>query len=267
MRNVMTIWLAVLFCCSLVFSGGCASSGTSRLRLGDGVTLELVRVPAGEFMMGSPASEANRHSNEGPRHLVRIDRPFYMGRYEVTQAQWVAVMGENPSWYPGEDLPVNRVSWRDAQAFCEQLSQRSERKVRLPSESEWEYACRAGSQGAYCYGNEVERLSEYAWYVAGDPGKPQAVGGKKPNAWGLYDMHGNVWEWCADRYHVTYEDAPNDGSAWRGGPEGESGRMLRGGSWFSEAGQLRCATRLRRPSVMRSGYIGFRVVVEERSGG
>jgi len=235
-----------------------------RIDLGGGVTIDFVRVPAGEFLMGSPASEPGRREHEGPQHPVQISQPFYVARFEVTQAQWRAVMGENPSWYKGDDLPVNRVSWFDCQEFCKRLSERVGLPVRLPTEAEWEYSCRAGATTAYGCGQNPGELGPYAWYDGNSRRQPNPVGGKLPNAWGLYDMQGNVWEWCEDPYHPSYEGAPSDGSAWLA--EGQAATpVLRGGSWFSKPPDLRCAARIRRIASMRSGYIGFRVVLPASS--
>ncbi len=237
-----------------------ADANTLRLDVGGGVMLELVRVPAGEFMMGSSLGEVDYKEDEGPRHVVRFARPFYIGRYEVTQRQWAAVMGENPSWYKGDDLPVNKVNWSEAVEFCRQVQHVTGRAVRLPSEAEWEYACRAGTTTLYCFGDDAGRLSEYAWYRGGEgsPLRPSAVGQKRPNAWGLYDMHGNVWEWCADRYAPSYESAPDDGGPRRDGTQ----HVLRGGSWHNGPRFLRSAARLPRAGYFRSSYVGFRVALD-----
>ncbi|MBI4570177.1 MAG: formylglycine-generating enzyme family protein, partial [Planctomycetes bacterium] len=173
--------------------------------LGDGVTLRLVLRPAGTFLMGSPADETGRWTCEGPQHRVNVSA-FLMGKYEVTQHQWQAVMGSNPSEFTnaGLDAPVETVSWDDCQKFCEKAG------LRLPSEAEWEYACRAGTTTRYSFGDAESALAEYAWHDANSGGTTHPVGQKKPNGWGLYDMHGNVWEWCEDWYHDSYNGAPTD---------------------------------------------------------
>jgi len=233
------------------------------LNLGGGVKMELVLIPAGEFLMGSPEDEEDRDNDEGPQHRVRIARPFYMGKYEVTQAQWQAVMGENPSRFEdcGGDCPVEEVSWEDCQAFCRKLSTRTGREVRLPSEAEWEYACRAGTTTRFSFGDSDSLLARYAWFYNNSNSKTHAVGEKSPNAWGLYDMHGNVWEWCEDVWHDNYEGAPTDGSAWTSGGD-QSRRVLRGGSWNYYARRfLRSAVRLWVTPGNRDNYSGLRVVV------
>lgn len=235
---------------------------TLTLDLGGGVKLELVRLPPGEFMMGSPAGEEGRRDNEGPAHTVRVAKAFYLGRYEVTEAQWSAVMPENPSRYKGDELPVHWVSAVDAEAFCRQLTARVGRTVRLPTEAEWEYACRAGSTTAYNFGDSGTDLDKYAWYDGHGRRSPSPVGGKQPNAWGLYDMLGNVWEWCQDAYRPSYDGAPADGSARPPETDDDFRRVLRGGSWFDKAPVLRSASRMGRPAAMRSIYMGFRIVVQ-----
>jgi formylglycine-generating enzyme required for sulfatase activity len=243
---------------------GCAPARTLTLDLGGGVKMELVRIPAGEFVMGSPETEEGRVASEGPQHLVRIARPFYLGKYEVTGAQWQAVMGENPSWYPGDQLPVNKVSRVECQDYCQRLSERVGRTVRLPTEAEWEYACRAGSTTAFSFGPSHDDLGTYGWYTENSRREPNPVGEKAPNPWGLYDIYGNVWEWCEDRYHPSYEGAPTDGSAWISTDNSKAAYILRGGSWFNPWPQLRSAYRFRRQGGLRSGYIGLRVVVQPK---
>jgi len=252
---------AVLLAVALGLAG-CAEQRTMKLDLGHGVTMELVRIPAGQFMMGSRESEEGHTPHESPQHLVKIARPFYIGKYEVTGAQWQAIMGENPSWYPGDELPVNKVSWLECQDFCMFMSRQVGRKVRLPTEAEWEYACRAGTDTRFSFGSSREALGDYGWYEENSPRKPNPVGQKKPNPWGLYDMHGNVWEWCEDAFNSSYAGASADGSARIAGDNPRNALVLRGGSWFSTWDQLRCAYRWRRPNGMRSGYIGLRIVVE-----
>ena len=172
------------------------------------IGMKLKLIPAGEFMMGS--------QEVGPQHKVRITKPFYLGVYEVTQAEYEEVMGKNPSWFskggggaeevPGEDTsgyPVEQVSWEDAVEFCKKLSAKEGKTYRLPTEAEWEYACRAGTTTRFSFGNDGESLAGYAWYSDNSDVKTHSVGEKKPNAWRLHDMHGNVWEWCAD-WHGLY---------------------------------------------------------------
>ena len=203
-----------------------------------GVKLEMVAIPGGSFMMGS-----DKFDDEKPIHKVAV-KPFHMGKYEVTQAQWKAVMGNNPSKFKGDDLPVETVSWNDAQEFCKKLSRMTGKKYRLPTEAEWEYACRAGSTGKYCFGDDESLLKDYAWYSKNSDGRTHPVGQKKPNAWGLYDMHGNVWEWCED----GYDEKPG----------------LRGGSWDYDGGFCRSAYRDPYEPGFRDIAFGFRVVVAAR---
>ena len=165
------------------------------------IGMKLVLIPAGEFLMGSPESDSDAPDEEKPQHKVRISKPFYLGVTEVTQEQYERVMGENPSRFKGDpQRPVEKVSWEDAVAFCRKLSEKEGRTYRLPTEAEWEYACRAGSQTKWSFGDDDSALKEYAWYLDNADSTTHPVAQKKPNAWGLYDMHGNVWEWCQDWY-------------------------------------------------------------------
>jgi formylglycine-generating enzyme required for sulfatase activity len=233
--------------------------------------MELVYVPAGTFMMGSTDAEAQAaveeakrvndnaklewFSREEPKHQVTIREGFYMGKYVVTQAQWQKVMGSNPSDFKDCDqCPVEEVSWNDAQEFIRKLNAMSDGFVyRLPTEAEWEYAGRAGTTGEYA-GN----LDAMAWYSENSGGKSHPVGQKQPNAFGLYDMHGNVWEWCQDLYHDSYNGAPIDGSAWESG--GGQKRVMRGGSWLFHADGLRSAARNSAFPVQTGSDSDFRVV-------
>ena len=227
--------------------------------LGDGVKMEFVLIKAGCFMMGSEKGEAD----EKPLHDVTITKPFYMGVYEVTQAQWMAIMGDNPSYLKGNDLPVESVTWDDAQKFAAKLKTKLAQSLRcrLPTEAEWEYACRAGSKTAYCFGDDETSLAEYAWYQANSGNKPHPVGQKKPNAWGLYDMHGNIWEWCED-WHADgfYAESPREDPK---GPSSGRDRVMRGGSWSDNANEARSANRSWYLPTVRffSNNNGFRVVL------
>jgi formylglycine-generating enzyme required for sulfatase activity len=197
-------------------------------------------------------------SDEQPVHNVRV-ASFALGKYPVTQAQWKKVMGSNPSHFSsgGDQCPVEKVSWDDAQAFIQNLNQQTGHSYRLPSEAEWEFACRAGSTGQWCFGDDENQLKQYAWYSDNSGGKTHPVGEKKANAFGLHDMHGNVWEWCEDKWHGNYQGAPSDGRAWVDG--GNSSRVLRGGSWYISARVARASDRNYLSSVSRYHNLGFRL--------
>ncbi len=228
------------------------------LDLGNGVKLELVLVPAGKFMMGSPEKEAKRDSDE-TRHEVTIRQPFYMGKYLVTQEQFEKVMGANHSKFKGAKNPVNNVAWDDAQDFCRKLSTTSGKTAQLPTEAQWEYACRAGSTTVYCFGDSDDLLADYAWYGDNSKSTAHAVGEKKPNAWGLYDMHGSLLEWCQDWYSENYySESPKVDPQ---GPAKGGSRVLRGGCWYVSTWDCRSAYRYWGWPGNREGYNGFRVVV------
>ncbi len=228
--------------------------------LGNGVKLEMVPIPAGEFMMGSPDADKDAGDNEKPQHRIRISRPFYLAKYPATQEQWEAVMGRNPSRFKGPKNPVESVSWDDCQKFLEKLNAKSGPgggKFQLPTEAQWEYACRAGSTTRYCFGDDESHLGEYAWYDANSGGKPHPVGQKKPNAWELYDMHGSVWEWCADWYDRNYyKESPRDDPT---GPTTGSSRVIRGCTPDSGARYCRSAFRRSYPPRSRLMILGLRV--------
>lgn len=224
------------------------------------IGMEFVLIPAGTFTMGSPDSDPNAYDDEKPAHQVTISQPFYMGKYEVTQAQWKAVMGRenNPSYFKGESLPVDHVSWGDVQAFIQKLDQQENRAsgvfCRLPTEAEWEYAARAGTTTLYSFGNDAAKLADYAWYAKNANHTTYPVGQKKPNAWGLYDMHGNVLEWCQDWYGPYSAGAVTDP---RGPAEGTY-RVIRGGSWDRAARLARSAHRFWNHPSYRVDGLGFR---------
>jgi formylglycine-generating enzyme required for sulfatase activity len=233
-------------------------------KLPNRVTLEMVSLPAGEFLMGSPDSDPNAESYEKPPHQVKVNS-FAIGKYPVTQAQYQAVMGTNPShfknnsWFKNNPQnPVENVSWNDAKAFCQKLSQITGKTYRLPTEAEWEYACRAGTTTRFYFGDDANQLGDYAWYDGNSQDKTHPVGQKKPNAWGLYDMSGNVFEWCEDNWHDSYENAPRDGSAWL--IRDNHFQILRGGSWYDFPNYCRSAYR---HNLNRRDFnydFGFRVV-------
>ncbi|MGM0488128.1 MAG: formylglycine-generating enzyme family protein [Planctomycetota bacterium] len=238
-----------------------------REEITNSIGMALKLIPAGEFMMGSPEDEEDRNEDEGPQHRVRITQPFYLGETEVTQGQWEAVMESQP-WdgeryaEEGSDYAASWISWEDAVAFCERLSEKEGRTYRLPTEAEWEYACRAGTDTAYSFGDDPSELGEYAWFVdnAMNVGEQYAheVGRKRANYFGLYDMHGNVWEWCADWYDSDYYgDSPTEDPS---GPTSGSDRVYRGGGWAFAAWRCRSSYRFGLfPASRSSLYLGFRV--------
>jgi formylglycine-generating enzyme required for sulfatase activity len=210
--------------------------------------------------------------SESPRHAVTFKTGFWMAKYPVTQAQWLAVIKQNPSTFDEKKVgknwrqhPVENVSWDDAQEFLKKLNAHPPQSrleggkgvFRLPSEAEWEYACRAGSETLFCFGDDVSQLKDYAWYYENSHDRTHPVGQLQPNDWGLYDMHGNVWEWCMDMWHGNYDGAPPDGSAWEGGG---SDRVFRGGSWLNEPGYVRSANHDFDVPAIRFNNVGFRLV-------
>jgi formylglycine-generating enzyme required for sulfatase activity len=235
--------------------------------------MEFIKIPAGEFMMGS----SHGGDDEKPQHKVNISQPFYLGKYPVTQRQWREIMGSNPSSFPGDDNPVESVSWDDVQEFIQKLNKAPDKlkhcEYRLPTEAEWEYACRAGTTTEYSFGDDEELLGKHAWYgensggkthpVGGKApkGKTHPVGGKAPNPWGLYDMHGNVWEWVAD----WYGDYPEGEATDPTGAESGSARVVRGGSWNRGAQFARSALRLWDLPDDRYSGSGFRLAASPRN--
>ena len=210
-------------------------------------------------MMGRQDGEQDSDSDESPRHRVTISEGFWISKYEITQGQWEAVTGSNPSRYDGDNRPVEQVSWDDIhEDFLSQI----DNSFRLPTESEWEYACRAGTTTRFYWGDDpsYNDIGRYAVYSDNDPGGTANVGTKLPNAWGLYDMSGNVWEWCEDVWHSDYNGAPENGGAWiAGGDQGR--RVLRGGSWVSILRSCRSANRGWYSYDNRYIYVGFRLVL------
>lgn len=218
--------------------------------------MKFALIPAGEFMMGSIEDIL---SKPVPVHKVKINMPFYLGIYPVTQKEWITVMEINSSGFKGDDLPVEQVSWDDVQQFIKKLNEKEGiNKYHLPSEAEWEYAVRAGTTTRYSFGDDESKLGDYAWYHNNSNGMTHPVGQKKPNSWGLYDMYGNVWEWVQDKWHDSYNGAPTDGSYWEIG--GGSTRVYRGGSWGCDAGVFRSADRFDRRSDYSSRDLGFRLL-------
>jgi formylglycine-generating enzyme required for sulfatase activity len=230
----------------------------SEARLTNSIGVEFVLIPAGTFMMGSPDSDAEAYEDETPAHRVTISQPFYLGQYAVTQGQWEAVMGTNPSEFTGDrNRPVEQVSWEDTQEFIRRLNTREGgARYRLPTEAEWEYACRAGSHIAYSFGNGPHQLDAYGWYEGNSGNQTHPVGQLAPNAWGLYDMHGNVWEWVQDWFGVYAPGPVTDPE----GPTSGSDRVLRGGSWNGDASSCRSAYRVDWPPGLRDCGLGFRLL-------
>jgi eukaryotic-like serine/threonine-protein kinase len=236
--------------------------------LGNGITLPMVKIPAGSFMMGSPESEKFRVENESPQHQVNI-KEFYIGQTEITQRQYQAIMGENPSKFKANNHPVERVEWNQAKEFCRKLSLKTGKTYTLPSESQWEYACRAGTTTPFSFGETIS--TQVANYEGNYEGKesyrdePKGVNRAStthvmsfpPNGFGVYDMHGNVWEWCADTWNDTYEGAPKDGSVWN---NGSPNMLLRGGAWSERPELCRSTSRIGNLGNIRVDVFGFRIV-------
>jgi formylglycine-generating enzyme required for sulfatase activity len=287
-RNVLIQWTTKTGETGLTISRSTRRSWQYVESLGNGVELEMVVIPAGSFVMGAPEEEEGRSADEGPQYEVTIAEPFFMGKYPITQAQWriVAAMPQvereldpDPSRFKGDSRPVEQVSWLDAVEFCRRLERATGRPYRLPSEAEWEYACRAGTTTPFHFGETITTdLANYRgtdWQVGettysgaygrGPHGEYRKettdVGIFPANAFGLYDMHGNVWEWCQDWWHESYEGAPVDGSAWIAhGEEDEERRVLRGGSWDFNPEDCRSALRFRDAPVLTYDGVGCRVV-------
>lgn len=243
-------------------------------RLPGGVMLDMIAIPAGSFLMGTATEDIEQVLRletwfkrslvskwlrpEMPQHRVNVPA-FCISKTPITQEQWQAVMQTNPSQFSSPLRPVENVCWWDALEFCDRLSQLTGKPYCLPTEAEWEYACRAGTQTLYSFGNRKQLLPSYAWYTWNARNKTQQVGQKKPNAWGLHDLHGLVWEWCEDTWHESHNGAPTDGSAWS--EEGHPTKhVVRGGSWYSLADDCRCAYRFCFDASFRYPSIGLRVV-------
>jgi formylglycine-generating enzyme required for sulfatase activity len=249
----------VIWSAMLLAAAGTANSQTKdppktlAVDLGGGVKMEMVLIPAGQFMMGDD-------EDMKPVHKVHITRPFYLGAHEVTQQQWEAVMGSNPAKFKGPKNPVEKVSWDDCRNFIEKLNAKAGEqgvKFALPTEAQWEYACRAGSTTKYCFGDDEAAFGEYAWFSGNAGGKTHPAGEKKPNAFGLYDMYGNVWEWCADWHDPDYyAKSPADDPQ---GPATGASRVFRGGAWNVTARSSGSAKRRINVPELRADNIGFRV--------
>lgn len=247
--------------------------------LKDNLTIELIKIPAGTFFMGSPDDENGHGSDEGPQHNVSVSALF-ISRYPITQSQWRVVtqwpkvrlqLNPEPSHFKGDSLPVDSISWQEAVEFCDRLMKNTGQPYRLPSEAEWEYACRSAMTSAYHFGETITpELANYDGRVANKNEPPglfraqtTAVGSVGPaNAFGLCDMHGNVWEWCLDLWHPNYKGAPSNGEAWETDGYGQY-RVARGGAWNSDGSSCRCAARIPNAHDAGSIYIGFRVVIPD----
>ena len=249
--------------------------------LAHNVTLAMVEISGGKFTMGSSESESRRLGAEGPQHEVTVP-PFYIGKFAVTQAEWRVVAGwekverklkPDPSHFKGDDRPVENINWGDAKEFCARLAKKTARLYRLPSEAEWEYACRAGTTAPFAFGETItpEIVNYNGDYPYAKARKGKYRGETVPvgslgvaNAFGVFDMHGNVWEWCEDVWHENYDKAPADGSAWLSGGD-STYRVLRGGSFISIARDCRSAYRNLNDARVIYNYVGFRVVVSART--
>ncbi len=267
LRNSLSVMVVALACCALS-SGGVLMAQTPK-EITNSIGMKLKLIPAGTFTMGSPIEEDGADEDE-KEHQVTISKSYYLGAFEVTQGQYEQVMGGNPSHFQKRVIkkrdssmyPVEQVSWEDAVKFCERLSELPEEKkagrvYRLPTEAEWEYACRAGSKTAFTFGNNPSGLGAYAWFNGNSDGQTHPVGEKKANAWGLYDMHGNVWEWCSDWYGPDAKSAVVDPV----GPRGGAFRVLRGGGWYHGAAFCRSANRHGYFPGIRDQSDGFRVAL------
>jgi uncharacterized protein (TIGR02996 family) len=236
----------------------CVPVRTVPLKQRPAVALRLALIPSGSFHMGSPRREAERTSDEGPRHCVTLTRPFYLGVTPVTQAQWRALMPRNPSAHQGDDRPVDGVSWEDAQPFLAELSQRTGKVCRLPTEAEWEYACRAYTTTRFYSGDDEDALARVGWSRENSDQQTHPVASLLPNAFALYDMHGNVREWCLDGLRAFRAKDVTDPR----GSEEANERVVRGGCWHYAAEDARSASRYDRPIHYRLNYYGFRVLME-----
>ena len=259
--------------------GGCAVVGLSQLSsvvqsvsgedvltitLPDGVEMKFRRIPAGSFTMGSPSDEKDRESDEGPQHKVTISKPFYLGMYEVTQVQWKEVMGEirEHSGFHGSnyDNPMQSTSWSECQEFVKRINRLGVGKFCLPTEAQWEYACRAGTTTRYYWGDDPDEseIDDYAWYDLNADGESHEVAQRKPNPWGLYDMSGNVDEWCQDWYGDYGSEPETDPQ----GPKSGSSKVFRGGEWYNPSQNCRSAYRGKLPPDTWGYFVGLRLVME-----
>ena len=237
-----------------------SSSNTKTIHVKDGISIEMVRVEAGSFVMGATPEMKKPWYDEDPTHQVKLTDDFYIGKYEVTQALWKAVMGNNPSGFKGDNLPVETVSWNECQEFISKLNSITGKTFRLPTEAEWEYAARGGnkSRGYQYSGSNI--LSDVAWYIDNSENMTHPVGSKQANELGIYDMSGNVFEWCQDRYGSYSSSSQTNPTGATSG----SRRVNRGGSWVNNAWNCRLSYRFNDSQGYRDDYIGFRLVLSEQ---
>lgn len=257
-------WLLALVC----LAAGCGKPSSDLRRngtvdLGGGVKMEFVLIHPGSFRMGSEDRDPKEYVDEKPPHEVMLTKPFYLGKFEVTQKQWLRLMKNNPSQFEGDDLPVENVSWDDVQTFLKKLRRRTGEKFDLPTEAQWEYACRADSPTRFSWGNRETDAADYAWFADNSGRATHPVGEKQPNAWGLYDMNGNVWEWCADNYGFYSADEATDPLFVSSSPR--SLHVVRGGGCSSKVGGMRPTNRSSEYRGTRC--FGFRcaILTEERA--
>ena len=254
------VWIALLLTLTFTLCSAMPAGAAPDTQYTNSIGMEFILIPSGSFMMGSDPNFGNNHRDESPLHKVSISQPFYLGKYEVTQAQWVAVMGNNPSKFKGRNNPVETVSWHDTQEFITRLNAKEKHaRYRLPTEAEWEYAARAGTSTTYFFGDDKNALSGYAWYHDNASDATRPVGQKQPNAWGLYDVYGNVREWVQDWYEEKYY-ANSPETDPQGPPSGKQ-RVDRGGSWGFNAMFCRSAFRGDVLPDSRMGYLGFRLAL------
>ena len=277
-----TLALSLILCCGGLALHCCGLALVVQAEEVSADTLRLLKTFRDEFVELKPGGKeqpadfamgrVDGAPAEQPAHRVTLRGPFAIARYEVPQNLWQAVMGRNPSRWQGPRNSVEMLSWADARAFCDKATAllrqakliEPRQRVRLPSEAEWEYACRAGSTTLFGFGDKSDELADYAWFHGNAAGNDPPVGVKKPNAWMLYDMHGYLWEWCADAWHESYDGAPADGSAWTDGGDAER-RVLRGGSWKDPAQRLTSSFRRSEPATFEDDAVGLRCVLADKA--
>ena len=250
------VWIVLLLTITFTLCSTLAAGAAQDKQYANSIGMEFVLIPSGSFLMGSKSGE----EDEAPVHKVTISKPFYLGKYEVTQEQWEAVMQSNPSKNKGRNNPVERVSWNDAQEFVNRLNAKEgHNRYRLPTEAEWEYAARAGTNTASSFGNNANELSSHAWWKENSGNTTHPVGQKKPNPYGLYDIYGNVWEWVQDWHGEKYY-AKSPGTDPKG-PSSGNARVRRGGGWDGDAWECRSAYRSCTMPDLLDSYIGFRLAL------